>query len=114
MVTKGVIEVAPRFYAWANPGGCLWSFGRGTKHHCGADEDVSDTYRPRFARGGDRRPFSGGFASWGSEWLAGCLDILRPIDEISMVHFTDVDVVRHPLVSAIVRAYARAESKKPK
>ena len=44
--------------------------------------------------------------------LLDALNILRPIDDISMVEFTDVDVVRHPLVSAIVRAYARAEAKK--
>jgi phosphate starvation-inducible PhoH-like protein len=36
--------------------------------------------------------------------------VLRGIDGIHFVHFDDRDVVRHDLVSAIVRAYDRAQS----
>jgi phosphate starvation-inducible PhoH-like protein len=37
--------------------------------------------------------------------LVDAIDILQGIDGISMVYFTDVDVVRHNLVTRIVRAY---------
>lgn len=44
---------------------------------------------------------------------SGLVDALRVLDgvgRIGRVHFTDIDVVRHPLVSAIIRAYDRAPS----
>lgn len=37
--------------------------------------------------------------------LIHALRVLDGIDAIGSVHFTDADVVRHPLVSAIIRAY---------
>jgi phosphate starvation-inducible PhoH-like protein len=40
--------------------------------------------------------------------LRQALRILEGIQEISIVQLTDADVVRHPLVSAIIRAYAKA------
>ena len=40
--------------------------------------------------------------------LRQALRILEGIKEISIVQLTDADVVRHPLVSAIIRAYAKA------
>lgn len=40
--------------------------------------------------------------------LRQALRILEGIPDISIVHLTDADVVRHPLVSAIIRAYAKA------
>jgi len=43
--------------------------------------------------------------------LVECLKILSDVEGINVVHFSDVDVVRHPLVSAIVRAYERASKK---
>lgn len=39
------------------------------------------------------------------------MNILNKIDEISFIHFNDKDVVRHPLVQKIVKAYQKAESK---
>lgn len=39
------------------------------------------------------------------------LKILAPIKEISFIHFNDKDVVRHPLVQKIIKAYQKAESK---
>jgi phosphate starvation-inducible PhoH-like protein len=33
--------------------------------------------------------------------------LLRGIDGIAFCYFTEIDVVRHPLVSAIIRAYDR-------
>ncbi|HEY0715703.1 MAG TPA: PhoH family protein, partial [Polyangia bacterium] len=35
--------------------------------------------------------------------------ILRNVDGIGFSYFTDVDVVRHPLVQAVIRAYERAQ-----
>ena len=43
--------------------------------------------------------------------LADALDILRDESVIATVHFTDADIVRHPLVSRIVRAYDRRDRK---
>lgn len=44
--------------------------------------------------------------------LADALVILKDIQEIHVSRFSDVDVVRHPLVRKIVRAYDEAEDKK--
>jgi phosphate starvation-inducible PhoH-like protein len=41
--------------------------------------------------------------------LAEALEILRDVDGIGFTSFTEKDVVRHPLVQSIVRAYDRAE-----
>lgn len=41
--------------------------------------------------------------------LAHAVDVLAGVPGIATVRFTDADVVRHPLVSAVIRAYARAE-----
>jgi phosphate starvation-inducible PhoH-like protein len=46
---------------------------------------------------------------------SGLVDALRVLDgvgRIGRVHFTDIDVVRHPLVSAIIRAYDRHEDRR--
>jgi phosphate starvation-inducible PhoH-like protein len=42
------------------------------------------------------------------------IKILAPIKEISFIHFNDKDVVRHPLVQKIIKAYQKAESKAQK
>jgi len=39
-------------------------------------------------------------------------DILKDIDGIEFVHMTDQDVVRHPLVQKIIRAYALYEQER--
>ncbi len=44
--------------------------------------------------------------------LVHALKILTRVDRIGFVKLTPVDVVRHPLVRAIVRAYDRAEASK--
>ena len=46
--------------------------------------------------------------------LADALETLQGEEGIAMVNFTDVDVVRHPLVSRIVRAYDRHDRKRHK
>ena len=39
--------------------------------------------------------------------LVEALEVLRGVDGIGFMHFTDADVVRHPLVQSIIRAYER-------
>ena len=41
--------------------------------------------------------------------LIEAIDLLRGVEGVAQVRFTDVDVVRHPLVARIVRAYDGAE-----
>ncbi len=43
--------------------------------------------------------------------LADALETLTGVDEIARIQFTDADIVRHPLVSTIVRAYDRQLAK---
>jgi phosphate starvation-inducible PhoH-like protein len=40
--------------------------------------------------------------------------LLEGIEGIEFIHFTDEDVVRHPLVQAIIRAYDRLEVDSPR
>lgn len=44
--------------------------------------------------------------------LVEAVNILKDVPEIAVIRFTDADVVRHPLVTKIVRAYDKAETKK--
>jgi phosphate starvation-inducible PhoH-like protein len=46
--------------------------------------------------------------------LADALETLHDEEGIAMVNFTDVDVVRHPLVARIVRAYDKHDRKRHK
>jgi phosphate starvation-inducible PhoH-like protein len=41
--------------------------------------------------------------------LSEALGLLRSVPGIAQVRFTDTDVVRHPLVARIVRAYDAAD-----
>jgi phosphate starvation-inducible PhoH-like protein len=43
--------------------------------------------------------------------LADALDALQGVDDIARIQFTDTDIVRHPLVAQIVRAYDRQQAK---
>ncbi|MCK6503598.1 PhoH family protein [Myxococcota bacterium] len=43
--------------------------------------------------------------------LLHAVSIVGGVEGVAVVRFTEVDVVRHPLVSAIIRAYDRAESR---
>ncbi len=57
--------------------------------------DPSQTDLPRTTRSG----------------LRDALDVLDGVEGVQQVKFTDVDVVRHPLVTRVVRAYQAAESR---
>ena len=46
--------------------------------------------------------------------LKQAVTILKGVEDIAVVTLTDKDVVRHPLVMRIVRAYERAEAAKSK
>jgi phosphate starvation-inducible PhoH-like protein len=46
--------------------------------------------------------------------LIDAMDILRDVEGVRIVQFNDSDVVRHPLVARIIRAYAKALDVKPK
>ena len=110
LMTKGIIEVAPLAFmrgrtladafvildeaqntTKAQMKMFLTRIGRGSR--VVVTGDISQIDLPRGTRSG----------------LVDALGVLRDIDEISAVEFSDVDVVRHPLVSAIIRAYARAD-----
>jgi len=43
--------------------------------------------------------------------LSDALATLKGLDQAAFIQFTDADVVRHPLVASIVRAYAARDSK---
>ncbi len=45
--------------------------------------------------------------------LVDALKIVGVLEQVRVVHFNDADVVRHPLVSAIVRAYESAAPSRP-
>jgi phosphate starvation-inducible PhoH-like protein len=44
------------------------------------------------------------------EGLNEALKYLSDVEGVAVAHFTEKDVVRHPLVTRIVRAYAQADS----
>ena len=44
--------------------------------------------------------------------LVEALDVLRGVDGIGVMRFGDQDVVRHPLVQSIIRAYERSERRR--
>ncbi|HZD24839.1 MAG TPA: PhoH family protein [Alphaproteobacteria bacterium] len=43
--------------------------------------------------------------------LVDAIEILRDIPEIKMIEFSHADVVRHPLVTRVVRAYDQREGR---
>ncbi len=47
----------------------------------------------------------------GKSGVIHALKILAPLQEIAIIRFTDRDVVRHPLVQKIIKAYQKAESR---
>ena len=45
-----------------------------------------------------------------SSGLRDALGVLKDVQGLEVVHFSEVDVVRHPLVARIVKAYAKVET----
>jgi len=46
--------------------------------------------------------------------LAEAIEVLREVEGIAFMRFTEADVVRHPLVQAIIRAYDRVGESQPR
>ena len=44
--------------------------------------------------------------------LKEAMKVLEHIDDIKIMKFTDLDVVRHPLVRKIIKAYEKYEAKR--
>jgi phosphate starvation-inducible PhoH-like protein len=42
--------------------------------------------------------------------LIDALEVLKDVEDIGIQRFSEADVVRHPLVQAIVRAYERRDA----
>ncbi|MCH8137376.1 MAG: PhoH family protein, partial [Proteobacteria bacterium] len=42
------------------------------------------------------------------------IETLEGVDGVTFVHFTDVDMARHPLVTRVVRAYEKSERRHAK
>ncbi len=111
LVEKGVVEVAPLAFmrgrtlsnafvildeAQNTTGGqmqmLLTRIGQGSK--CVVTGDITQIDLPRGQSSG----------------LVEALNILRNVEGISFINFSDADVIRHPLVARIVRAYSRHSS----
>ena len=45
--------------------------------------------------------------------LGDAVEVLERIPGVTFIHFSDVDVVRHDLVTRIVRAYDKADGSPP-
>jgi phosphate starvation-inducible PhoH-like protein len=45
--------------------------------------------------------------------LVEARELLQDVEGIAMIHFTERDVVRHPLVQNIIRAYESRRARRP-
>ena len=81
---------------------------RGAEHHADADEDVPDPAGREFAHDHHRRPDADrpAAAAPSPDWSRRCASLTGSSGVVT-VRFNDTDVVRHPLVAEIVRAYDR-------
>ena len=97
---------AARLHARPHPGPCLRHPRRGAEHHADADEDVPDPawararawWSPATSARSTCAPATN--PAWSTRWRS-----CDGVEGIGVVRFTDRDVVRHPLVARIVRAY---------
>ena len=99
---------AARLHARPHAGACRRHPRRGAEHHADADEDVPDPPRREFAHDRHRRPDADrpAVAAPSRAWSRRCASSTA-WPARSTVRFNDADVVRHPLVAEIVRAYDR-------
>jgi phosphate starvation-inducible PhoH-like protein len=106
MIEEKVIEIAPLgVHARAHAGSRLHRAGRGAERHLHADEDVPHPPGRGVAHGGDRRPHPGRPAARRPLGPDRGREAARGVPKISFTRFTSRDVVRHPLVAAIIEAY---------
>ena len=106
-MTDGTIEIAPlAFMRGRTLSGSLHHPRRGAEHDARADEDVPDPHGVRLQ--GRRSPATSRRPTCPRGQRSGLRDALELVDGIrgiGLVEFTDADVVRHPLVAALIRAY---------
>ena len=97
-------------YARQNAVRQLYYFGRGTKHHPRANEDVFNAYGRGLAYRSHRRRYANRSAPNGKQsGLLQAMSVLKDIPQIGMVRLTNSDVVRHDMVQTIVKAYEKHE-----
>ena len=114
LTEKGAIEIAPLAYMRGrtlNDAFIILDEAQNT--HLRADEDVPDPARLQL-QDGDHRATS---PRWtcppaAPSGLIEMQTVLQGIDGIRFIYFDDRDVVRHDLVSAIVRAYDRVTARR--
>ena len=95
-----------RLHARSHPDSRLRHRRRGPEHLAPADEDGADPDRRGLAHGRDRRSQPGrpGRIRTTPDWRTPCR-ILEHVEGVAIQRFTSADVVRHPLVGRIVKAY---------
>jgi len=105
LVQRGTIEWPPGLYAGPDPERLPGHPGRGPEYYVRADDDVPDPSGVRL-QGGDYRGCDSDRPGPGARsGLVEARDLLTGVEGIAFVHFTERDVVRHPLVQDIIRAY---------
>ncbi len=86
--------------------------GRGPEHDPRADEDDPDPAGVRLEARRDRRHHPDRPApSRSKSGVLHAMKILAPLKEIAFIQFSERDVVRHPLVQKIIKAYQKAETR---
>ena len=108
-IAAEVIEIAPlAFMRGRTLAHCRRHPRRGAEHHADADEDVPDPPRRGLAHDRHRRPDADRPAARtpSRAWSRRCASSTAWRASVT-VRFNDTDVVRHPLVAEIVRAYDR-------
>jgi phosphate starvation-inducible PhoH-like protein len=105
MIEEKVIEIAPLAFMRGRRCPRLRGAGRGAERHLHADEDVPHAPGRGVAHGGDRRPHPDRPAARRAVGLIEAERLLSGVPRISFTRFTARDVVRHPLVAAIIEAY---------
>ncbi len=110
---KGAIEIAPLAYMRGRTHERLLHHPRrGAEQHRRADEDVPHPPRLQLEDGDHRRRDPGRLPASRGSGLIEVQSVLRGVPGIRFVFFDDGDVVRHQLVSAIVRAYDAHDARK--
>lgn len=109
---KGLIEVAATcIHAWPYIRQCIYHSGRGSEHNSGADEDVFNKNRIwlKVVITGDETQKD--LPSGQTSGLDVAVRVVGKINDIGVCRLTSKDVVRHPLVQKIVKAYEEYETK---
>ena len=95
----------PGLHAGPHPQRRLHHPGRGPEHQPRTDEDVPDPHGhgSKMVVTGDVTQID--LPSAATSGLVEAKELLHGVEGIAFIHFSDRDVVRHPLVQDIIRAY---------